>query len=137
MNSITDDFFNEFATDNGLLTLDEVRQRTASGNNEQEYQKIIEIAKSNVLDRKVVEYASRFNDLSDFDYFVDELLSFADFQRQKTAFRERMKGVRKQIAKQPKQDKQPFTIEVLQQFLDEKCYHTRNRSRESAFGLLF
>ena len=36
MNSITDDFFNEFATDNGLLTLDEVRQRTASGNNEQE-----------------------------------------------------------------------------------------------------
>ena len=81
MNSITDDFFNEFATDNGLLTLDEVRQRTASGNNEQEYQKIIEIAKSNVLDRKVVEYASRFNDLSDFDYFVDELLSFADFQR--------------------------------------------------------
>ena len=42
MNSITDDFFNEFATDNGLLTLDEVRQRTASGNNEQEYQKIIE-----------------------------------------------------------------------------------------------
>ena len=120
MNSITDDFFNEFATDNGLLTLDEVRQRTTSGNNEQEYQRIIEIAKSNVLDRKVVEYASRFNDLSDFDYFVDELLSFADFQRQKTAFRERMKGVRKQIAKQPKQDKQPFTIEVLQQFLDEK-----------------
>ena len=83
MNSTTDNFFNEFAKDNGLLTLDEVRQRTASGNNEQEYQRIIEIAKNNVLDRKVVEYASRFNDLSDFDYFVDELLSFADFQRQR------------------------------------------------------
>ena len=64
---------------------------------EQEYEKIVEIAKKNVLDKAVFEFANRFNDLSDFDAFFNELLPFANFQRQKTAFKNEMKEKRKSI----------------------------------------
>ena len=64
---------------------------------EQEYQEVIELAKKNVLDKAVFEFANRFNDLSDFDAFFNELLPFANFQRQKTAFKNEMKEKRKSI----------------------------------------
>ena len=80
MNSATDEFLNEFAKENGILTMNDVREQAAA-NDEQEYKKIIELAKVNVLDRTVIEYASRFNDLSDFDFFYNEILPFDEFQR--------------------------------------------------------
>ena len=86
---------------------------------EQEYEKIVEIAKGDVLDKAVIEFASRFNNLSDFDAFFNELLPLADFQRKKTDFRNIMSRIRKNIEKQQQSEKQPFTIEVLQQFLNE------------------
>ena len=85
---------------------------------EQEYENIIELAKGNVLDRTVVEYASRLN-LSDFDAFYAEIMPFAEFQRKKMDFRNLMGGIRKSIEKQQQPEKPPFTIEVLQQFLNE------------------
>ena len=119
MNSATDEFLNEFAKENGILTMNDVREQAAA-NDEQEYKKIIELAKKNVLDKAVIEYASRFNDLSDFDFFYNEILPFAEFQRKKVDFRNIMKGIRKGIENQQQPEKQPFTIEVLQQFLNEK-----------------
>ena len=86
---------------------------------EQEYEKIVEIAKGDVLDKAVIEYATHLNNLSDFDAFFNELLPLADFQRKKTDFRNIMSRIRKNIEKQQQSEKQPFTIEVLQQFLNE------------------
>ena len=99
-------------------TSNNLEQNTVA--DEQEYENIIELAKSNVLDRTVIEYASRFNDLSDFDAFYAEIMPLAEFQRRKTDFRNIMNGMRKSIEKQQQPEKQPFTIEVLQQFLSEK-----------------
>ena len=53
MNSATDEFLNEFAKENGILTMNDVREQAAA-NDEQEYKKIIELAKVNVLDRTVI-----------------------------------------------------------------------------------
>ena len=87
---------------------------------EQEYEKIVEIAKGDVLDKAVIEYATRLNNLSDFDAFYAEIMPLAEFQRKKVDFRNIMSGIRKGIEKQQQPEKQPFTIEVLQQFLSEK-----------------
>ena len=87
---------------------------------EQEYENIIEISKNNVLDRAVIEYATHLNNLSDFDAFYAEIMPLAEFQRKKVDFRNIMSGIRKGIEKQQQPEKQPFTIEVLQQFLSEK-----------------
>lgn len=63
---------------------------------EQEYEKIVEIAKGDVLDKAVLEFAIRLN-LSDFDAFFNELLPLADFQRKRTDFKSEMKEKRKSI----------------------------------------
>lgn len=119
MNSATDEFLDEFAKENGILTMNDVREQ-ATANDEQEYKKIIELAEVNVLDRTVIEYASSFDNLSDFDTFYAEIMPFAKFQRKKVDFRNIMNGIRKGIEKQQQPEKQPFTIELLQQFLNEK-----------------
>ena len=64
---------------------------------EQEYQEVIELAKKNVLDKAVFEFANRFNDLSDFDAFYAEIMPFAEFQRKKIDFKNEMKEKRKSI----------------------------------------
>ena len=105
-------FLNEFAAKQGLTPIN------APTTAEQEYENIIELAKGNVLDKSVIEYATHLNNLSDFDAFFNELLPLADFQRKKTDFRNIMSRIRKNIEKQQQSEKQPFTIEVLQQFLN-------------------
>ncbi len=85
---------------------------------EQEYEKIVEIAKGDVLDKAVIEYATHLNNLSDFDAFYAEIMPLAEFQRRKTDFKTLMNGIRKGIEHQQQPEKQPFTIEVLQQFLN-------------------
>ncbi len=107
-------FLNEFAAKQGLTPIN------APTTAEQEYENIIEISKSNVLDRAVIEYATHLNNLSDFDAFYAEIMPLADFQRKKTDFRNIMSGIRKSLEKQQQPEKQPFTIEVLQQFLNDK-----------------
>ena len=107
-------FLNEFAAKQGLTPIN------APTTAEQEYENIIELAKGNVLDKSVIEYATHLNNLSDFDAFYAEIMPLAEFQRKKIDFRNIMNGTRKSIEKQQQPEKQPFTIEVLQQFLNEK-----------------
>lgn len=71
---------------------------------QEEYNSIIEIAKVNVLDRAVIEYAIGFNNLADLGYFFDEILPFAKNQRVLTDFRKRMGDIKKIVNLQQKRD---------------------------------
>ena len=143
MNSITDDFLNEFAEEQGLLTIDDIRKQAATGNtnnpstanveqsvaDEKEYQEIIELAKVNVLDRAVIEYATKFNNLSDFGYFFDEIFEFAESQNKKTVFQKRMNDIKKIVKANQKRAEQQERLEKRaekQQELPDWIYLDRN-----------
>ena len=128
MNNVSEnkeiEFYEIFAENEGLPTVADIAEQIVNKGivrtqpTTAELEKTIEIAKKNVLDKAIFEYARTFDNLDDFDYFFDEILPFADFQRQKTAFSNRMNSIRKSIEKQQQHEKPPFTIEVLQQFLN-------------------
>ena len=113
---IDNDFLNKFADKQGLTRIDEPVDFYPTSRARAE---ILEVAKADILDERIMQFASGFDNLSDFDSFYYEVLPLADFQRHKTEFQKRMGRIRKQIEKQGKPEKPPFTIEVLQQFLNE------------------
>ena len=132
-----------FAEEQGLLTIDDIRKQAATGNtnnpstanveqsvaDEKEYQEIIELAKVNVLDRAVIEYATKFNNLSDFGYFFDEIFEFAESQNKKTVFQKRMNDIKKIVKANQKRAEQQERLEKRaekQQELPDWIYLDRN-----------
>ena len=103
-----------------------IGQKTAnleqSAADEKEYQDIIELAKANVLDRKVVEYASRFNNLSDFGYFFDEILQICKDTKQNTLtdFRKRMNDIKKIVKANQNKIEERQRAEELQRRIEER-----------------
>ena len=108
-------------------TSNNFEQNTAT--DEQEYKNIIEIAKVNVLDRAVVEFASRFNNLSDFGYFFDEILPLAKEQGKKSYFQSRMNDIKKIVKANQKQAENQERLErrtEKQQSLPDWIYLDKN-----------
>jgi len=91
---IDTDFLNEFAEKQGLTRIDEPIELYPTSRAMAE---ILEIAKTDVLDERVMQFASGFDNLSDFDGFYYEVLPLADFQRKKTGFATIMKKIRNQV----------------------------------------
>ena len=96
---------------------------------EEEYENIIELAKVNVLDRAVIEYASHFNNLSEFGYFFDEILPFAKEQGKKSYFQSRMNDTKKIVKANQKQAENQERLErrtEKQQSLPDWIYLDKN-----------
>ena len=150
MNSVSEnteiEFYEIFAANEGLPTVADIEKQIVNKSivkrqpttaeieqnaaaDEQEYENIIELAKGNVLDRTVVEYASRLNNLSDFGYFFDEILPFAENQNRKTVFQKRMNDIKKIVKANQKQTENQERFEKRaekQQSLPDWIYLDRN-----------
>lgn len=150
MNNVSEnkeiDFYEIFAANEELPTVADIEKQLVNKNiakiqptaakleqnaatDEQEHQAIIELAKNNVLDRAVIEYASHFNNLSDFGYFFDEILPFAENQNRKTVFQKRMTDIKKIVKANQKQAEQQERLEKRaekQQSLPDWIFLDRN-----------
>lgn len=119
MNSITDDFLNEFAEEQGLLTIDDIRKQAATGNtnnpstanieqsvaDEKEYQETIKIAKNNVLDRRIIDYMDNFTSVKELKVFGTEIMKYAKNQNVYDEFQDLMTDQKKEITAKAKQRK--------------------------------
>lgn len=72
---------------------------------DQDLQEVLKAAESNVLDRKVVEYASSCNYIEELNFLYADLLLFAKAQNSLKEFKELWKEIRKTVARREGQIK--------------------------------
>ena len=86
-----------------------IGQKTAdleqSAADEKEYQDIIELAKANVLDRRIIDYMDNFTSVKELKVFGTEIMKYAKNQNVYDEFQDLMTDQKKEIAAKAKQRK--------------------------------